>query len=124
MSGIDYRIESIGLLFMLCFLCFESLAMLALLCSTSIRLMLDCNCSMVSSRIAISSRKSSFLRSNDFILPLPKRELTPLASAVAASVVLNTLLFRFRLIILAFFRKFGTLNLFVYLCSNPYIRPL
>lgn len=41
---------------------------------------------MVSSRIAILSRKSSFLRSNDFILPLPKRELTPLASAVAASV--------------------------------------
>ena len=48
--------------------------------------MLDCSCSMVWSRIAISSRKSSFLRSKDFILPLPKRELTPLASAVAASV--------------------------------------
>ena len=41
---------------------------------------------MVSSRIAILSRKSSFLRSNDFILPLPKREFTPLASAMAASV--------------------------------------
>ena len=44
------------------------------------------NCLMVSSRIAISSRKSSFLRSNNFILPLPKRELTPLARTVAALV--------------------------------------
>ena len=55
-------------------------------CSTSICLMLDCSCSIVSSRIAITSRKSSLLCSNDFILPLPKRELTPLASAVVASV--------------------------------------
>ena len=55
--------------------CSLSLFIIALLCSTCICLILVCSCSIVSSRIAISSRKSSFLRSNDFILPLPKREL-------------------------------------------------
>lgn len=43
--------------------CSLSLFIIALLYSTCICLMLDCSCSMVSSRIAISSRKSSFLRS-------------------------------------------------------------
>lgn len=55
--------------------CSLSLFFIALLCSTCICLMLDCSSSMVLSRIAISSHKSSFVRSNDFILPLPKRYL-------------------------------------------------
>ena len=66
--------------------CSLSLFFIARLCSICICLILNYSCSIVSSRIAISSRKSSFLRSNDFILPLPKRELTLLARAVAASV--------------------------------------
>ena len=55
-------------------------------CSWCFCLMLDCSCSIVSFLIAISSLKSSFLRSNYFILPIQKRELTSLARVMAVSV--------------------------------------